>query len=49
MAEKKIKKIGFTSRQPNHRIQTANRLVKQSELNDKLKEKNIGTSFLDSF
>jgi hypothetical protein len=49
MAEKKKKKIGFQARQPNHRIQTANKVIKQLEQSDKLKEKKMGTSFLDSF
>lgn len=49
MAKKKTNKFStFKKRKPLER-RVADDLVKQSELNDKLREKEIGTSFLDLF
>ena len=49
MAKKKINKFStFKKKKPLER-KVADDLVKKSEQNEKLKEKNIGTSFLDLF
>ena len=49
MAEKKKNKFStWKKRKPLER-KGADDLVKQSELNDKLREKNIGKGFLDLF
>ena len=49
MAEKKKYKFStWKKRKPLER-RVADDLVKQSELNDKLREKNIGKGFLDLF
>ena len=49
MAKKKINKFStFKKKKPLER-RVADDLVKQSELNEKLRKKNIGTSFLDLF
>ncbi len=49
MAEKKNNKFStWKKRKPLER-KVADDLVKQSELNDKLREKNIGKGFLDLF
>jgi len=49
MAKKKTNKLStFKKKKPLER-KVADDLVKRSELNDKLREKNIGTSFLDLF
>ena len=49
MAEKKKNKFStWKKRKPLER-KVADDLVKQSELNDKLREKNIGIGFLDLF
>ena len=49
MAKKKINKFStFKKKKPLER-KVADDLVKKSEENEKLREKNIGTSFLDLF
>lgn len=49
MSDKKSKKLStFKKRKPLERV-VADKLVQQSELNEKLKEKDIDTSFLDLF
>jgi hypothetical protein len=49
MAKKKINKFStFKKKKPLER-RVADDLVKKSEQNEKLREKNIGTSFLDLF
>ena len=49
MAKKTISKFStWKKRKPLER-KVADDLVKRSELNDKLREKSIGTSFLDLF
>ena len=49
MAKKKIYKFStFKKKKPLER-RVADDLVKKSEQNEKLREKNIGTSFLDLF
>ena len=49
MAKKKTNKFStWKKRKPLER-KIADDLVKQSELNDKLREKEIGTKFLDLF
>jgi|TARA_R110000796_G_scaffold89945_1_gene193620 hypothetical protein len=49
MAQKKVNKYStFKKKKPLER-RVADDLVRQSEQNEKLREKNIGTSFLDLF
>lgn len=49
MAHKKVNKFStFKKKKPLER-RIADELVKKSEQNEKLREKNIGTSFLDLF
>lgn len=49
MAKKKTNKLStFKKKKPLER-RVADDLVKQHERNEKLREKNIGTSFLDLF
>ena len=49
MAQKKVNKFStFKKKKPLER-KVADDLVKKSEQNQKLREKNIGTSFLDLF
>jgi hypothetical protein len=49
MGEKKVNKFStFKKRKPLHR-KVADQLVKKSEENEKLRQKDIGTSFLDLF
>jgi hypothetical protein len=49
MADKKINKFStFKKKKPLER-KIADDLIKKSEQNEKLREKNIGTSFLDLF
>lgn len=49
MAKKKTKKLStFKKKKPLER-KVADDLVKQHERNEKLREKDIGTSFLDLF
>jgi len=49
MAKKKINKFSTWKKKKPLERKVADDLVKRSELNDKLREKNIGTSFLDLF
>ena len=49
MAKKKQNKFSTWKKKKPLEIKVADDLVKRSELNDKLREKNIGTSFLDLF
>lgn len=49
MKEKKVSKFStFKKKKPLHR-KVADDLVKKSEQNEKLRDKDIGTSFLDLF
>jgi len=49
MAEKKLNKFStFKKKKPLHR-KVADDLIKKSEQNEKLRDKDIGTSFLDLF
>ena len=49
MSSKKSKKLStFKKRKPLERV-VADQLVKQSEINEKLKDKEIDSSFLDLF
>ena len=49
MAKKNINKFSTWKKKKPLERKVADDLVKRSELNDKLREKNIGTSFLDLF
>jgi len=49
MAKKKNNKFSTWKKKKPLERKVADDLVKQSELNDKLREKKIGTSFLDLF
>ena len=49
MAKKKQNKFSTWKKKKPLERKVADDLVKRSELNDKLREKNIGTSFLDLF
>ena len=49
MAKKKTNKFSTWKKRKPFERKVADDLVKQSELNDKLREKSIGTSFLDLF
>lgn len=49
MAKKKQNKFSTWKKKKPLERKVADELVKRSELNDKLREKNIGTSFLDLF
>jgi len=49
MAKKKTDKFSTWKKKKPLERKVADDLVKRSELNDKLREKNIGTSFLDLF
>ena len=49
MAEKKKNKFSTCKKRKPLERKVADDLVKQSELNDKLREKNIGKGFLDLF
>lgn len=49
MAEKKKNKFSTWKKKKPLERKVADDLVKQSELNDKLRDKKIGTSFLDLF
>ena len=49
MAKKKTNKFSTWKKKKPLERKVADDLVKRSELNDKLREKNIGTSFLDLF
>lgn len=49
MAKKKQNKFSTWKKKKPLERKVADELVKRSELNDKLREKEIGTSFLDLF
>jgi hypothetical protein len=49
MAKKKTDKFSTWKKKKPLERKVADELVKKSELNDKLREKQIGTSFLDLF
>ena len=49
MEKKKNNKFSTWKKKKPLERKVADELVKRSELNDKLREKNIGTSFLDLF
>ena len=49
MAKKKQNKFSTWKKKKPLERKVADELVKKSELNDKLREKQIGTSFLDLF
>lgn len=49
MAKKKPNKFSTWKKKKPLERKVADELVKKSELNDKLREKQIGTSFLDLF
>ena len=49
MAKKKTNKFSTWKKKKPLERKVADDLVKRSELNDKLREKKIGTSFLDLF
>ena len=49
MAKKKTDKFSTWKKKKPLERKVADELVKKSELNDKLREKDIGTSFLDLF
>ena len=49
MAKKKTNKFSTWKKKKPLERKVADDLVKQSEKNDKLREKNIGTGFLDLF
>ena len=49
MANKKTNKFSTWKKKKPLERKVADDLVKQSELNDKLREKNIGKGFLDLF
>tara|TARA_R110002072_G_C7932360_1_gene531796 strand:+ start:1753 stop:1902 length:150 start_codon:yes stop_codon:yes gene_type:complete len=49
MAKKKINKFSTFKKKKSLERRVADDLVKKSEQNEKLREKDIGTSFLDLF
>lgn len=49
MAKKEIKKFSTWKKKKPLERRVADELVKKSELNEKLREKHINTSFLDLF
>ena len=49
MAKKKTDKFSTWKKKKPLERKVADELIKKSELNDKLREKQIGTSFLDLF